>query len=118
MFGEHLQSIVSRMQGVVGVTLMGFDGIAIESVSGKASGDWQSSSIEMGSIASQLQRISESMGTGEVEELVVQTGVLTTVLRPLTSEYFVAVILTSGSNTGKARYLLRLVGPKLKAGLA
>jgi predicted regulator of Ras-like GTPase activity (Roadblock/LC7/MglB family) len=117
MFADLLASVVSRMPGLVGVTVMGFDGIAIESQAGREPGDWQSAFIEMGSVASQLQRISENMGTGAVEELVVKTGTMTTVLRPLTSEYFVGVTLSPGANTGKARYLLRLVGPKLAAEL-
>ena len=118
MFAELLGSVVSRMSGVVGATLMGFDGIAIESVTGNEPGDWQSTTIELGSIAKQLQRISENMGTGDVRELIVKTGALTTVLRPLTPEYFVALVLSTGANAGKARYLLRVVGPKLERELA
>ena len=38
-------------------------------------------------------------------------------LRPLTDEYFVAVSLKPGGNTGKGRYLLRIVGPQLIAEL-
>jgi predicted regulator of Ras-like GTPase activity (Roadblock/LC7/MglB family) len=101
---------------------MGFDGIAIESRTveraGAESRDWQAGAVELGAIASQLRRISDNLGTGAVEELVVQTGEVTTILRPVTTDYFVALTVSPGGNTGKGRYLLRVVGPKLSAELA
>lgn len=114
VFAELLDDVMARMPGALAVTLMGFDGIAIESRQAPGSGDdWQAATVEIANIAAQLRRMSEGLGTGDVEDLVVQTGGLTTVLRPLTSEYFVALALSPGAFTGKGRYLLRVVGPKL-----
>ncbi len=115
MFGELLDRVLQNTPGAVAVTLMGFDGIAIDSREVPApGGDWQGTAIELGNIATQLKRISEGLGTGDIEEFTVQTGALTTVLRPLTDEYFVALSMSKNANAGKGRYLLRVVGPKLK----
>jgi len=115
MFTEMLDRVLNGTPGAVSVTLMGFDGIAIETrANASADGvNHQTAAVELGNIASQLRRISESMGTGEMEEMTVQTGALTTVLRLLTDEYFVALSLLPGANSGKGRYLLRVVGPAL-----
>jgi hypothetical protein len=43
----------------------------------------------------------------------VKTERLTTVVRLLSEEYFVALTLEPGGNIGKARYLLRVSAPKL-----
>ena len=97
---------------------MGFDGIAIDTRErGEGAAEALMAHIELGNIARQLRGISEGMGTGDVKEMTVETGGLTTVLRPLTEEYFVAVSMLPGAITGKGRYLLRVEGPKLVAEL-
>ena len=109
---------MTETPGALGVTLMGFDGIAIDSREKPGAGDVQTTYIELGNIASQLKRISTSVGTGEVEEFSVRTGGVITLMRLLTDEYFVALSLNNTGNTGKGRFLLRVVGAKLKAELA
>jgi predicted regulator of Ras-like GTPase activity (Roadblock/LC7/MglB family) len=114
MFDELLNRVLTNTPGAVSVTLMGFDGIAIDTQeSGTMSTEAQASQIELANIAKQLRSISEGMGTGDVHEVALQTGGLTTVLRPLTEEYFVAVSMTPGGLLGKGRYLLRVIAPKL-----
>lgn len=118
-FSELLDRVLTGTPGAVSVTLMGFDGIAIDT---RESGDpptvsAQNTAIELGAVASQLKTVAEGLGAGEVRELTLQTGELTTVLRPVTDEYFVALSLRPGGNTGKGRYLLRVVAPKLVAEL-
>ena len=115
MFTQMLERALNGTPGAVAVTLMGFDGIEIETINNGSADDVdaQSTAVELGHVASQLKRISEGIGTGEMNELTVQTGALTTVLRPLTDEYFVALALAPGGSTGKARYLLRVISPGL-----
>lgn len=119
MFTALLDRVLTETPGAVSVTLMGFDGIAIETrdAPGSDRQGTQAAAVELGNIASQLRRVSEGLGTGDVSELTVQTAGLTTVLRPVTDEYFVALSMRPSGNSGKGRYLLRVVGPRLKAEL-
>lgn len=119
MFGELLERVLNETPGAVGVTLMGFDGIAIESREADAPGEVspQAAAIELGAIASQLRGVADSLGAGDVRELTVHTGGLVTVLRPITAEYFLALSLRPDGNTGKGRYLMRVVAPQLAAEL-
>ena len=55
----------------------------------------------------------EMLDAGETKEVSVKTERLTTVVRMLTDEYFVALALEPGGNVGKARYLLRTSAPTL-----
>jgi predicted regulator of Ras-like GTPase activity (Roadblock/LC7/MglB family) len=120
MFAEILQGVLSQTPGAVAVTVMGFDGIPIDTQEhpGDPALQHQTAIVELGPLATQLQRISESMGTGEVKELSVQTGGLTTVVRWLTEEYFIALSLTPDGNVGKGRYLMRVAQPKLQKELS
>jgi predicted regulator of Ras-like GTPase activity (Roadblock/LC7/MglB family) len=115
MFTQLLDRVLTETPGAVSVTLMGFDGIAIETRDAPGSDRQRSSAaaVELGNIASQLRRVSDGLGTGDVTELTVQTAGLTTVLRPVTDEYFVALSMQPSGNFGKGRYLLRVVGPRL-----
>lgn len=119
MFTELLDRVLNETPGAVGVTLMGFDGIAIESRTADDPGSVsvESAAIELGAIASQLKGVAASLNAGDVREVAVQTGALTTVLRPLTEEHFLALSLRPDGNLGKGRYLMRLIGPKLVAEL-
>ncbi len=119
MFSELLDRVLHETPGAVGVILMGFDGIAIESRSVEDTGDvsLQDAAIELGHVASQLKGVAASLNAGEVQELAVHTGALTTVLRPLTDEHFLALSLKPGGSLGKGRYLMRLVSAGLVAEL-
>lgn len=118
-FSELLDRVLTETPGAVSVTLMGFDGIAIETrdAADQTAVSAQNTAIELGAVASQLKTVAEGLGAGEVRELTLQTGELTTVLRPVTAEYFLALSLRPSGNTGKGRYLMRVVAPKLVAEL-
>ncbi len=118
MFSEVLKHVLDETPGAVSITLMGFDGIAIdtqdsEPIADQDASTWQQAAIELSHIAGQLRTISSGMGTGDVREVTVQTGALTTVLRPLTEEYFLALSMLPNANLGKGRYLVRVAAPKL-----
>lgn len=115
MFTEMLDRVLTGTPGAKAVTLMGFDGIEIASSSTRESAEaHQIAVLELGNVAGELRRIAESVGTGEMEEFSVRMGELTTLLRPLTEDYFLALSLGPSGNTGKGRYLLRIVGSQLR----
>jgi predicted regulator of Ras-like GTPase activity (Roadblock/LC7/MglB family) len=117
MFAELLDKVLHGTPGALSVTLMGFDGIAIDTRERDdavgATPSPSSAAVELGHIASQLKRVAEGLGAGDVKELSVSTAGIVTLLRPVTSEYFVAVSLKPDGNVGKGRYLLRIVAPQL-----
>jgi predicted regulator of Ras-like GTPase activity (Roadblock/LC7/MglB family) len=122
VFTEHLDRVLNETPGALTVTLMGYDGIAIETREKDAAQasdvNPHSAIIELSAIAKELKRVSEGLGAGDLAEVAVQTGGITTVLRPINHEFFLALALAPGAMTGKGRYLMRIVAPKLIAALA
>lgn len=114
MFTEMLDRVLTGTPGAMAVTLMGFDGIEIASSSKDSAEAHQVAFLELGNVAGELRRIADGLGTGEMEEFSVRMGDLTTLLRPLTEDYFLALSLGPSGNTGKGRYLLRVVGSQLR----
>ena len=114
MFKEILQDLVDRTEGGVAGLLMASDGIAIDQYSkGDGPFDIESVGMEYSVVLQGVQRAGEMLDTGDTKEVAVQTEPLTTVVRMLSEEYFVALAIEPGGNTGKARYLLRVSAPKL-----
>ena len=114
MFREILQNVVDRTEGGVAGLLMGYDGIAIDQYATSGGPfDIESVGMEYSVVLKGVQRAAEMLDAGTTDEVSVKTERLTTVVRLLTDEYFVAVTLEPGGNIGKARYLLRTCAPEL-----
>jgi predicted regulator of Ras-like GTPase activity (Roadblock/LC7/MglB family) len=113
-FKEHLAAVCSALPETFVVTLLDHDGISVDTVSSHATDiDIGAYFVELTGVFSAAMRSSEQMQTGAVSELVVKTDRVAAVLRPVGPEYFLALALPPNGNTGKARYLMRVVGPKL-----
>jgi predicted regulator of Ras-like GTPase activity (Roadblock/LC7/MglB family) len=114
MFKEILQDLVERTEGGVAGLLMASDGIAIDQYSkGDGPFDIESVGMEYSVVLKGIQRAAEMLDTGAATEISVKTERLTTVVRMLSDEYFVALTVAPGGNVGKARFLLRASVPKL-----
>lgn len=114
-FREHIQRIVESTPGAVACTIMGFDGIAIDTYELPGSNvDISTLLIEFGAAAQQLRRTGNEGGaTGELVEMSVTGGKLSAIIRPLTKEYFLAVVLGPNALTGKARFLMRVLAGEI-----
>ena len=112
-FREHIQTIVDGVPGAIACTVMGFDGIAIDSYEcGRPPVDIPTLLTEYSAAVQQLKRgAAQQPEAGRVDELVVNSSNLIAVLRLLTDEYFLAVVLNHAGYTGKARYLMRVRAP-------
>jgi hypothetical protein len=120
-FRDHIQRVVDQVPGAVACAIMGFDGIAIDSYDvGGAEVDIQVLFTEYASIAHQVRRAFEepSSSVGALSELVLGSGKFTTIVRPITTEYFVAAVMKPSALMGKARYLLRVTAPKIASELS
>ena len=118
MFSEHLKSVVDQVDGGVGALLMGLDGIAVESyVADGNKMDITTLGMEFSFILGQVKKASDILRLGGVNELTIKAESLYLVVRMLTADYFMAVVLTGEGNYGKCRFLMRLASPRLVAEL-
>ncbi len=116
MFREVLQDVVERTEGGVAGLLMGFDGITVDTYVREAAGlpvDVETVGMEYSVILKDIRKAAELLEAGGANEISIQAEKLTTVIRVLNDEYFVAVTLRPDGNYGKARFLLRTASSKL-----
>ncbi len=117
-FKDHLEAICSSVEGAILSSVMGYDGIAVETTEQGAPGlDVPSLLVEYTALLGQVRSAATVLQSGSVEELVLSTERLTVFSRPLTADYFLLVALAPGANWGKARYLMRITAPRLRSEL-
>jgi predicted regulator of Ras-like GTPase activity (Roadblock/LC7/MglB family) len=119
MFRERIQTMVDRLDptgGAAGI-LMGFDGISVDSYVRPGTMDVQSVGMELAHIIGQLRRSTHGPRLGGLREVEVKTDKLAVLIRLVTDDYFLVFGVDPNSNLGKARYLLRLLAPQIRAEL-
>ncbi|AFE06841.1 hypothetical protein NR800_19560 [Corallococcus interemptor] len=118
-FRTHLEAVVNQVDGALACSVMGFDGISVETFQKDeateldVSGTW----VEYANLLTQLKNAAESLKTGTVTEVSVNSEKVLTVMRLLTPEYFLVLALRADGNFGKGRYVLRVTAPQVKAEL-
>ncbi len=114
MFKNILREVVENTDGAVAGILMGFDGITVDSYVDEASGiDMETVGSEYSQVLTQIKQAAELLEMGRAREVAVQAEKMTTVMRLINDEYFVALAMQPTGNFGKARFLLRMQAPKL-----
>jgi len=118
MFREALQEAVENTQSYAGL-LMDFEGIPVDSFVGPESPfDIEVVGAEVSVLVKQILRAAEMLEAGGTEEVSFKSERMTTLVRIIDTNYFVAMTMAPGANAGKGRYALRLLAPKLAVELA
>lgn len=119
-FREHLENVVKQVDGALACSVMGFDGISVETVQqgGEAEElDLNTTWVEFANLLGQLKNAAELLKTGQVSEVSVNSEKVLTLMRLVSPEYFLVLALRADGNYGKGRYVLRITAPKVRAEL-
>lgn len=118
-FLTHLESVVNSVEGALACSIMGFDGISVETHTRGSVEDieLQNTWVEFANVLSQVRTAAEVLKTGEVAEISINTEKLITLMRMVSPEYFLVLAMKPDANYGKGRYVLRVTAPKVKAEL-
>jgi predicted regulator of Ras-like GTPase activity (Roadblock/LC7/MglB family) len=117
---EILQKIVENAPGSKGAILMGFDGITVEQYVRPEFADLmdiESLAMEFSFRFLELRDAASSLEMGAITDITLKAEHGTVVVRVLSSEYFVAIVLAEPTNMGKSRWLLRSNALALSADL-
>jgi len=113
MFKEAIRDVVEGTDGGIAGILMDFEGIAVDSYVKGNSMDMDAVGAEYSVILKSIRRATESLEAGGAREIAIQSEKVTTLIRILNDEYFLALTLSPDGNFGKGRYLMRTAAPKL-----
>ena len=112
VFKETLQRVIDSVPGTIAATVMGFDGIAIETVYGADKRE------DVGDLITEYTSSTSALHTlntaaGPMTQYGIDTENMSFLFRNLTPDYFLAVVLKPQSLTAKARFLMRVSAPAL-----
>ena len=117
-FKAILKTLVQQCNGALGGVIMGYDGIAIDEYLTDSVGlDVQTLAIEYASVLKEIKRTVGVLRTGELEEVSIISELCSVIVRGVSDEFFVALVLAADGNFGKARYVLRVTAPRLRSEL-
>ncbi|HVG58433.1 MAG TPA: hypothetical protein VNA24_07740 [Hyalangium sp.] len=118
-FRSHLESVVNQVDGALACSVMGFDGISVETYQKDEAGDLELNGawVEYANLLTQLKNAADVLKTGAVTELSVNSEKVLTIIRLVSPEYFLVLALKAEGNYGKGRYVLRITAPKVRAEL-
>ncbi len=116
-FRTHLESVVNQVDGALACSVMGFDGISVETHQKEEAADLDLNGtwVEYANLLGQLRQAAEALKTGEVQEVSVNSERVLTLMRLISPEYFLILALRADGNYGKGRYVLRVIAPKIRA---
>jgi predicted regulator of Ras-like GTPase activity (Roadblock/LC7/MglB family) len=107
VFRETLMQFAEHVEGLHGISLIGRDGIAIDSVVPAEDSVLESVSAELTGLLSHLSAVDLGLEAGSVRQFVVQSDKATIVLSAVTSEYYLLILLSPEGNSGRARFQAR-----------
>lgn len=115
-FAKSLEKIMDRIEGSAAAAILGVDGIMIERCVRDLDPalDVELVAIEFTNLLRRGMVTASDTELGDLTEMIVATDLVTFLLRPITSEYFLLLALNPGGNVGRARFELRRTQLDLK----
>jgi predicted regulator of Ras-like GTPase activity (Roadblock/LC7/MglB family) len=100
-----LTGLRARVEGAIAVSLIGLDGIAVETVgAGQVALDVLGA--EFGGFVKSIRHANTELDTGEVLQFALVTEKYITFLSEVTPEYYILLVLQPDGNYGRARFEL------------
>jgi predicted regulator of Ras-like GTPase activity (Roadblock/LC7/MglB family) len=107
MFLEKLSQISNRIDGVLALSLVAKDGIAVESVSSDPDLDLEVLAAELISQARSIAENHRELDAGEVQQFSVTTDRLTLLVSSVAKDYYLLLVLGPEGSYGRARFELK-----------
>ena len=105
MFKDVLSKLRRQVDGSIAASLIGLDGIAVETVADPGV-PLDVLGAEFGGFVKSIQNTNTELNTGDVLQFALVTEKYTTFLSEVTPEYYILLVLRPDGNYGRARFEL------------
>lgn len=111
VFTEVLMEATSKMEGCIGLVVMGMDGIPIDRFIPETPPDgtpnFDMLATESTTLLRSTRQASEEVSAGPLRELIFMTEQVVVLSVAITDEYVLFGAVKSGTNYGKARFFMK-----------
>jgi len=105
VFREVLAALQQNVEGTMAVSLIGLDGIAVETINDH-NVPLDILGAEFGSFVKSIRHANTELNTGEVLQFSLVTEKYITFLSEVTPDYYILLVLRPDGNYGRARFEL------------
>jgi predicted regulator of Ras-like GTPase activity (Roadblock/LC7/MglB family) len=106
VFQDTLRRIAERVEGTQAVSLVGVDGIPIDSYCAVEGVSVESFAAELGAFVKAAQGPHTSFDSSAIQQLSLVTGTSIAILSRVTDEYYLLLLLTREGSFGRGRFEL------------
>lgn len=110
MFKQKLTRVVGNVDGALGCVLMGFDGIAIDSIWTEELPQMNAIAVELSNMLDKFRRL-KIADVGPIHEVSITSGDVTTLARVVADDYLLILALSDEADVGRGQTMLRLISP-------
>lgn len=114
-FAEVLKETVDKVDGAVSAMIIGADGITVQEYINEKLIDLTELSAEASAMIKDINLASLNLGIGEAREFSIISDKCGIIMRKITPDYYLALIIRPDGNYGKGRFILKTAVPKLAA---
>lgn len=107
VFQDTLRRIAERVEGTQAVSLVGMDGIPIDSYRAVEGPSIETVAAELGAFVKAVQGPHTAMDSVPVQQLAVVTDRSIAILSRVTEEYYLLLLLSREGNFGRGRFELK-----------
>ncbi len=107
MFEQVLRDIASKIEDARCIMVAGVDGIPIEKVVQDANINVDMLLAEFTTILRNTTQTAEELNAGQLEEILILSNRMVMMMKAITPEYFLMMILPENCNLGRARFELK-----------
>lgn len=105
MFRRVLADVRDRVEGTLAISLIGLDGIAVETINDERV-PLDVLGAEFGGFIKSIRLSNTELNTGEVKQFALVTEKYVTFLSEVTTDYYILLVMRPDGNYGRARFEL------------
>ncbi len=114
-FSEMLRETVEKVDGAVSAMILASDGIPVEEYASERLIDLAGLGAEASAVIRDIGFAAENLGLGEAREFSIISDICGIIMRKITDEYYMAIVIKPDGNYGKARFVLKTTIPKIES---
>ena len=113
-FTPTLKEAVRRIDGAVSASIIGIDGMPVEEYAVEKIINLDDLSAESAQMMKNIASAATSLGLGEASEFSIISDLCGIIMRKITAEYYLALIIRPDGNFGKGRFVMKSIVSKLE----
>jgi predicted regulator of Ras-like GTPase activity (Roadblock/LC7/MglB family) len=113
-FSEALKEMVMKVDGAASAMIIGADGMPVEEFAAERLISLDDLGAESSQMIRDINLAAGNLGIGEAREFSIISDRCGIIMRKITPEYYMALVIRPDGNYGKGRFILKSYVPRLE----